>query len=97
MRKFKVTIRGRNLLIDMDGVEKHSVLVVRFAEAQNEALAGKAAIENFYNEPKGQDLISSVLNSPDDPFIFEAEEVLELASFDHIKNLKPGLSFFPES
>jgi hypothetical protein len=95
VKKFKVTIEGKNLLLDMEGVSKFRVLIVRFIEAIDEVLAEHTAREDFRCEPKGKALRESLLNAPDDPPIFEIAEVTEVESFD--RDAKPlGLIFFPE-
>lgn len=95
VKKFKVTIEGKNLLLNMEGVSKFRVLIVRFIEAIDEVLAEHTAREDFRCEPKGKALRESLLNAPDDPPIFEIAEVTEVESFD--RDAKPlGLIFFPE-
>ena len=97
MRKFKVTLRGRNLLLETDRVAKHGVLVIRFVEAIDEVVAGHAALENFQSEPKAEELSNRLLNPDSDPATFEISEVIEVDSFDKIENLHPGLIFYPET
>ena len=95
VRNFKVTLEGKNLLLNMEGVSKFRVLIVRFIEAIDEVLAEHTAREDFRCEPKGKALRESLLNAPDDPPIFEIAEVTEVESFD--RDAKPlGLIFFPE-
>ena len=95
MRKFKVILEGKNLLLDMEGVSKFGVLIVRFVEAVDELLAEHTAREDFRCEPKGKALRASLLNAPDDPPIFETAEVTEVESFDRDAK-PPGLIFYPE-
>ena len=95
MRKFKVTLEGKNLLLDMEGVSKFGVLIVRVVEAVDELLAEYSAREDFRCEPKGKALRESLLNAPDDPPIFETAEVTEVESFDRDAK-PPGLIFYPE-
>ena len=96
MKKFKVTLRGRNLHLKMDSVGKYGVLIVRFVEAIDELLAANAALEGFRCEPKGRALCESLLNAPDDLPVFETAEVAEVESFD--RHAKPiGLIFYPEN
>ena len=47
MRKFKVILEGKKLLLDMEGVSKFGVLIVRFVEAVDELLAEHTAREDF--------------------------------------------------
>jgi hypothetical protein len=95
MRKFKVTLEGKNLHLKMESVGKYGVLIVRFVEAIDEVLAEHTALEDFRCEPKGKALHKLLLNAPDDPPLFEATEITEIESFD--RNAKPvGLIFYPE-
>ena len=79
----------------MEGIGKFGVLIVRFVEATDEVLAERAAREDFRCEPKGEALRKSLLNTPDDPPIFETAEVTEVESFDRDAK-PPGLIFYPE-
>ena len=95
MRKFKVTLEGKNLHLDMERVGKYGVFIVRFVEAIDEVLAEHTALEDFRCEPKGKALHERLLNTQDDPPLFEASEITEVESFD--PNAKPiGLIFYPE-
>ncbi len=96
VRKFKVTLEGKNLLLDMEGVSKFGVLIVRFVEAVDQLLAEHTAREDFRCEPKGKALCESLLNAPDDPPIFETAEVTEVESFDRDAK-PPGLIFYPKT
>ena len=96
VRGFKVTLEGKNLLLDMEGVSKFGVLVVRFVEAVDELHAEHTAREDFRCEPKGKALRESLLNAPDDPPIFETAEVTEVESFDRDAK-PPGLIFYPKT
>ena len=96
VRKFKVILEGKNLLLDMEGVSKFGVLVVRFVEAVDELHAEHTAREDFRCEPKGKALCESLLNAPDDPPIFETAEVTEVESFDRDAK-PPGLIFYPKT
>ncbi len=95
VRKFKVTLEGKNLLLDMEGVSKFGVLIVRFVEAVDELHAEHTAREDFRCEPKGKALCESLINAPDDPPIFETAEVTEVESFDRDAK-PPALIFYPE-
>jgi hypothetical protein len=97
VRKFKVTLQGRNLLLEIDRVAKHGVVAVRFVEAIDEVVAGHAALENFQSEPKAEMLRSQLLNPDNDAATFEIREVIEVDSFDGVENLHPGLIFYPET
>ena len=96
VRKFKVILEGKNLLLDMEGVSKFGVLIVRFVEAVDQLLAEHTAREDFRCEPKGKALCESLLNAPDDPPIFETAEVTEVESFDRDAK-PPGLIFYPKT
>ncbi len=96
VRKFKVTLEGKNLLLDMEGVSKFGVLIVRFVEAVDQLLAEHTAREDFRCEPKGKALCESLINAPDDPPIFETAEVTEVESFDRDAK-PPGLIFYPKT
>ena len=95
MKKYKVTLQGKNLLLKMERVEKHGVFIVRFVEAIDEVLAEHTALEDFRCSPKGKTLQESLLNTTDDPPVFQAIEIRQLKSFGTADN-SGGLIFYPE-
>jgi hypothetical protein len=96
LRKFKVMLHGRNLLLKLEKVDKHGVYIIRFVGAADDVSAVQTALDNFWSDPKGKGLREHLLNRPDDPPIFEAEEVTEVESFP--SSTKPiGLIFYPEA
>ena len=79
----------------MERVGKYGVLIIKFVEAIDEVLAEHTALEDFRCEPKRKSLQDGLLNSPNDPPVFETAEVTEVESFD--SNAKPlGWIFYPE-
>lgn len=76
-------------------VEKHGVFIVRFVESIDETVAVQVALEDFHHSEKGKALNESLLNKPNDPPVFEAEEVTELECIDPTEE-PIGLIFYPE-
>src|SRR5687768_4238355 len=96
LRKFKVVLHGRNLLLNLEKVEKHGVYVVRFVEAVDNVSAGQTALDNFGPRRKERGCGNSCSMDRVDPPVFEAEEVTEVESFP--ASTKPtGLIFYPEA
>ena len=94
MPKYKVEINGANFLIDMEGrTAKHGFFTTRFVESTDSAAAEKSAVQMIRETQKLRDLVR---NTPDDPPFMDVTSVIELASFDGIANLEPGIVWYEE-
>jgi len=96
MPRYKVMIHGRNFLLNLDGTwEKSGFLTPRFADASDAFMAKHVVLEDFKQSEKYRILIETSLNSSDDPYSVEAEDIEEVAAdAKHEKGL-PGLIFYP--
>lgn len=63
----------------------------RYVTAETRKLAEFKAVEHIQNDDK---LNQVVLNAPDNPPLINAEEVLELESFEEINPPGTGYSFY---
>ena len=94
MPKYSVMINGENFLLCLDGEEKKmGFYVVRYVEADCPENAELAAVKLVRGIGR---LRAITRNTPDDPPMMYLEEMHELASFDDIENLEPGLGFYVE-
>src|SRR4051794_20104528 len=94
MRKYKVTLEGRNfLLARAEGQGKHGFYTIRFVEAADGQGAEAAAVEQLRARPGLREM---TLNEREDPPTMYVAGVEELASFEGLKSLDQGLIWFPE-
>ncbi len=95
MQKYRVLIRGRNLLTAVDGVRQRLGFYTNvFIEALSPTDAESRAIDLMRDDV---DLREAAFNPLDDPVRFSAEEVIEIDSFAGLRLPRTGLSVFPES
>jgi hypothetical protein len=94
MAKYKVEINGANFLIDMNGrTAKHGFFTARFVQAADSAAAENTAVQITRETQRVRDLVQ---NAPGDPPVMDVTSVVELASFDGIENLEPGIVWYEE-
>lgn len=94
MPKYRVLLHGHNLLVDLDGhVAKHGFYTTRFIEAASPGAAGRHAVEQLERERPLRRLGQNELK--DWPWV-DADEIVELASFDGIEDLRPGFAYYAE-
>ena len=92
MKKFSVFIHGKNFLIRLDQkIERLGFYTTRYVEAEDSALAEFKAAELIQND---KDLNQNVFNTPENPPMLYAEEILELDSFGDVNPPGGGYSFY---
>ncbi len=95
MPLYRVTIRGRNFRLNMEGQwEKFGFLTPRFAEAPDAEMAGQAALEDFRHSEKYQKLVERSQNGDNDPPVLVGEDIVPV---NEVSGTKPaGLAFYKE-
>ncbi len=94
MSKYEVIINGVNYLIHVDGiVKKMGFWVTRYIEANDPDEAEELAIESIRSSAK---LNLIIQNQENDPPMIHMDEIYEIASFDGLSTLEPGLGFYEE-
>ena len=94
MHKYMVEINGQNFLVDMSGtVAKYGFFTYRFVETADSAAAELDAVERIRLMQSLRDLVR---NPADDPPVIDVTSITELASFDEIEDLEPGLIWYDE-
>ena len=92
MQKYRVMVRGQNLLREIDGVrQRYGFFTNVFVEAFTPVDAESRAIDILR-----EDAHLGALNASDDPVRFAAEEVHEIESFDGVRLPRQGLSLYEE-
>jgi hypothetical protein len=95
VRKYKVSVEGRNFLIAGPDCEaKHGFYTTRFVEAADLDGAENAAIEQLRDR---KSLREMTLNNRDDSPMMYVTEIEELSSFDGLESLDQGLVWYPEN
>lgn len=95
MKKYRVMVRGQNLLADVDGVRQRFGFYTNvFVEAVAPADAESQAIEVVRKDFILQDL---TLNALDDPLKLSVDKILEVESVDVKRLSRSGLSLYPEN
>ena len=88
MQKYRVMVRGQNLLREIDGVrQRYGFFTNVFVEAFTPADAESRAIDILR-----EDAHLGALNANDDPVRFAADEVHEIESFDGVRLPRQDLS-----
>jgi len=96
MPVYRVTVHGRNFLINLDGKsEKYGFYTTRFAEASDEVRAEHVALEDFRQSTKYLNLIEASLNSEVDPPVLAGEEIEEVPPT--ARDTLAGLALYRES
>ena|SRR6266550_1190592 len=92
MQKYRVMIRGQNLLREIDDVRQRFGFYTNvFVEAFTPADAESRAIDILR-----EDAHLGALNADDDPVRFSADEVQEIESFAGVRLPRQGLSLYEE-
>ena len=94
MQKYRVTIHGKNLWTNVDGVRQRfgfytNVFVEAFTPADGESRAIKLIREDVH-------LREMMTNAEDDPWSFTADEVQAVQSFDGAQLPRTGLTLYAE-
>lgn len=94
MQKYKVSIRGRNVLANLDGKTRRlGFFTSVFVEAFSPEDAGSRATESIQQDDHVRQLL---LNGDPAPINLSVEEVQEIESFDPVHFPKTGLSIYLE-
>ena len=92
MQKYRVMIRGQNLLREVDGIrQRYGFFTNVFVEAFTPDDAESRAIDILR-----QDAHLGALNASGDPVRLSADEVHEIESFDGVRLPRQGLSLYEE-
>jgi hypothetical protein len=94
MQKYRVAIKGRNLLAEIDGVrDRLGFYTTVFVEALSVQDAEFRAIDMLREDTRLRDM---ALNAKDDPISFCAEDVSEIDSFEGMRLPRTGFTLFPQ-
>ena len=94
MRKYRVTINGRNYLINVEGQPKRmGFFKIYFLEARDPQEAENLAVSKIVADPKWQ---GTLLNSADDPPMMCLDSLAELESFEGVESVGTGYIFYPD-
>lgn len=94
MRKYRVTINGRNYLLNWEGAPKRmGFYKINFLEANDPQEAENLAVSTIVADPRWR---GSLLNSGDDRPVMYLLSLTELESFDGIESLETGYIFYPD-
>jgi hypothetical protein len=98
MPRYRLLIRGQNLLIDFgDGFEKSSFYTPRYVDAIDQVLAESTALEDFFHSEKYHNLISEIENTIEDRPQFTVEDIEECDDNEDFDNgIVPGMAFYTE-
>lgn len=94
MRKYRVTINGRNYLINFEGQPRRTGFYkICYLEAHDPQEAENLAVSNIVADPRWR---GTILNSADDRPVMHLDSLAELESFDGVESLETGYIFYPE-
>lgn len=94
MKNYRVVLEGKNFLLDLDGtVQKHGFFTTRYVQASDEEEAELNAVDLVRNDDQ---LLTAVKNEKTDPPMIYLDEIEELDSFEGIKVLGAGYSFYTD-
>jgi hypothetical protein len=94
MKKYKVLVRGENILINLEGEDqKFGLYTTAFVEEQDEEQEEQKSNGPLRND---KEFSRSVLNEQSDPPMMFVDEIDELESFEGVNLPRTGFSFFPE-
>ena len=98
MNRYKSMLHGENFLIDLgDGIAKHGFYTHRYTNAESEAHADQAFIDEFRASAKADDLRKSMKNTADDPPRISIEDLSECPQDEDFDDgVIPGLAFYSE-
>lgn len=94
MRKYRVTINGRNYLMNWEGECKRiGFFKVFFLEAEDPQSAENLAISKIVADPKWH---GTILNDDSDPPMMYLDSLAELESFADVTSPETGYIFYPD-
>ena len=94
MRKYRVTINGRNHLIKFEGrPQRMGFYKVYFLEAHDPQEAENLAVSKIAADPRWR---GNILNSADDRPVMYLHALAELESFEGVESLETGYIFYAD-
>jgi hypothetical protein len=92
-RKYKVSVEGANLLMDIQGARRFGYFATRYVSGNDAEFAAAYALELIKAE-----LIATgvLLNGIDDPPLAKVSEVEKMGFLKHSDVSGKGFTFFPE-
>jgi hypothetical protein len=94
MRKFRVTINGRNYLMDWEGERKRiGFFKIFFLEAEDPQAAENLAVAKIIADPKWE---GTILNDESDPPMMYLDSLTELESTADVSAPETGYIFYPD-
>jgi hypothetical protein len=93
MKKYSVTLEGRNFLLDIEGsVKKYGFFTTRYVEAENAEQAEMKAVQLIR---KDQSLKTTAKNEGAKPMVY-LDSITELESFEGVRLPGTGYAWFPD-
>ena len=92
LNKYSVLIEGRNLLMDLQGVQRFGFFTTRYVKAANLEGASQHAVDLAREELR---LAGMILNEPGDNPIFTVSEALRIDTFNGVDVPGTGFTFYP--
>ena len=98
MNRYKSMLHGENFLMDLgDGIAKHGFYTHRYTNAESEAHADQAFIDEFRASAKADDLRKNMKNTADDPPRVSIEDLSKCPQDEDFDDgVIPGLAFYSE-
>jgi hypothetical protein len=95
MRKYRITINGRNYLMNWEGERKRiGFFKIFYLEADDPQAAENLAVSKIIADPKWE---GTILNEESDPPGMYLESLVEVESFDDTASLETGYIFYPDA
>ena len=95
MHKYRVTINGRNYLMNWEGERKRIGFFKTFyLEADDPQAAESLAVGKIIADPKWE---GNILNDEADPPMMYLDSLAEVESFDDAASPETGYIFYPEN
>lgn len=95
MPRYRVTINGRNFLIELEGrFARYGFHTSRFVEASDRAAAENAAVRMIRETQRLRDLVR---NPPDDPPFMDVTSIDEIESLPPTEEREPGFLWYDEN
>jgi hypothetical protein len=94
MPKYRVTINGRNYLINSEGrPQRMGFYKIYYLEAQDPQEAENLAVSQIVGDPRWR---GTLLNSADDRPVMYLHALAELESFEGVESTETGYVFYPD-
>ena len=94
MNKYKVTLEGKNFLLDLEGsTQKYGFYTTRYIEANDPEEAELNAVKIIREDNQ---LTETIKNEQSDPPMIHLESLDELRSFDSVELPGTGYTFYSD-